>query len=325
MRTRPLGQSGIEATVVAFGAWAIGGWMWGGTDEDAAVAGVRAAIDEGITLIDSAAIYGFGLSEELVGKAIAGRRDEVVIATKCGLVWHTDKGTPSGEGEGHVIYRYLEPESVKYEVEQSLKRLGTDRIDLYQTHWQDDTTPIADTMGALLELKAEGKIRAIGVCNASIAQMEEYRAVGPLDSDQEQYNMLDRKMDAEQLPFCKEKGLAFLAYSPMARGLLTGKIGPDRRFKGDDHRGERGMFSGENRERVLMMLEQLRPIADARGLTFAQLALAWTAQQPGVTHVLAGTRNPQQARENAAAGDVVLSDGELEAVEEAIKTHAGGE
>jgi len=320
MRTKPLGQSGIEVSAVGLGTWAIGGWMWGGTDEKDSIEAIQAAVDEGITLIDTAAIYGFGVSEELVGKAIRGRRERVVLATKCGLVWHVQKGTKSGEGEGKQIYRYLGPESIRYEVEQSLKRLGTDYIDLYQTHWQDPTTPIEDTMAALMELKDQGKIRAIGVSNATVEDIERYRSVGPLDTDQERYSMLDRQPEQDKLPYCREHNITFLAYSPMAKGLLTGKIGPDRQFSGDDHRAGDPRFSVENRRRIAALLEEFGPVADAHGLTLAQLALAWTAAQPGVI-ALAGSRNPEQACENARAGDVELTEDELAAIQTAIQKH----
>ncbi len=228
MRYRALGGSGIEASVVAFGAWAVGGWWWGGADDSESIAAIREALDLGITLIDTAPAYGLGHSEEVVGTAIKGRRDEVVLATKCGLIWHADKGNHFFDESGKSVRRYLGAESIRYEVEQSLRRLQTDVIDLYQTHWQDPTTPIEETMGALLELKREGKIRAIGVSNASVEQMDEYRKAGPLDADQEKYSMLVRNLDEGQLPYCEREGIAVLAYSPLAQGLLTGKVTADR-------------------------------------------------------------------------------------------------
>ena len=327
MQYRPLGESGIKASVVALGTWAIGGWMWGGTDETDSIDAIHAGLDAGINLIDTAPVYGFGRSEELVGKAIAGRRDNVVLATKCGLVWHTDGGDfffhsdgqhPVSEKSDREVHRYIGPDSIKYEVEQSLKRLGTDRIDLYQTHWQETTTPIADSMGALMELKQEGKVLAIGVSNATCAQMDEYRAAGQLDCDQERYSMLDRGLDAEQLPYCAKNNVAVLAYSPLALGLLTGKIGPDRIFNEGDQRKNNGRFSPENLKKVHAMLSEIQPIADAHSVTMAQLVIAWTVAQPGLTHALVGARNPQQARENAAAGDVTLSADELKTIDKAI-------
>jgi methylglyoxal reductase len=323
MRYRTIGQSGIEASVVGFGAWAIGGWLWGGTDEADAVAAIHTAMDAGITLIDTAPAYGFGLSEQIVGKAIAGRRDKVVLATKCGLVWDTTEGTPFGGGQGKEIHRFLGPDSIRREVNQSLRRLGTDYVDLYQTHWQDPTTPIEETMAALLDLKQRGKIRAIGVSNATVEQMEEYRKVGPLDSDQERYSMLDRSIESDRLPYCRENGVAVLAYSPLAQGLLTGKIGLDREFTGDDLRRNNPRFDAETRRRVAAMLDEYKPIAEAHNLTFAQLAIAWTVAQPGLTFALVGARNPAQAGENAGAGDAVLNERELAEMDSIINEHVG--
>ncbi len=260
MRYRVLGQSGIEASVVAFGAWAVGGWFWGGCDDAESIAAIRRGLDVGMNFVDTAPIYGQGRSEEVVGKAIKGRRHEVVLATKCGLVWWDDqKGNYFDTVEGKPVHRYLGAESIRHELEQSLRRLQTDYIDLYQTHWQDDTTPIAETMGTLLELKAEGKIRAIGVSNASPAQMDEYRAAGPLDADQERYSMLARQMDGGQLAYCDRENISVLAYSPLAQGLLTGKMTPDRELGSGDYRAEdprfNKMFSVENRTRILAFLD----------------------------------------------------------------------
>ncbi|MCK5272116.1 MAG: aldo/keto reductase, partial [Sedimentisphaerales bacterium] len=245
MEYRKLGDSGIEASVVALGAWAIGGWMWGGTEEKAAVKTIQASLDNGVNFIDTAAIYGYGRSEEIVGRAINGRRDKVVLATKCGLRWDLKKGdfyfygTEEGISLGpakYEVYKYLHPDSIKEEVERSLKRLGTDYIDLYQTHWQESTTPIEDTITALLKLKEQGKIRAIGVSNANIEQLKAY---GNIDTDQERFSMLDRRIEQDgTLTHCRENNIAVLAYSPLVHGLLTGKMTPDRQFKeGDLRRG----------------------------------------------------------------------------------------
>jgi methylglyoxal reductase len=324
MRHRTLGQSGINASVVGLGTWAIGGWMWGGTDEARAIQAIQASIDEGINLIDTAPAYGLGLSEEIVGKAITGRRDKVVLATKCGLVWHVKRGAWFFDQAGKPVHRYLGDGSIRYEIEQSLKRLHTDVIDLYQTHWQDFTTPIAETMGALLDLKREGKIRAIGVSNATVDQIEEYRRVGPVDSDQERYSLIDRGLEAALVPYCRDNGIAMLAYSPLAHGLLTGKIGPERQFAGDDLRRDDPRFSVENRRRIGAALERVRPIAESHGLTLGQLAIAWTVAQPGVTHALVGARNPEQVRENAQAAQAPLAPEELAEIGRAFEGHAAG-
>ncbi len=318
MECRRLGASGIEASVVGLGAWAIGGWMWGGTDERKSVEAIQTSLDAGINFVDTAPAYGMGLSETIVGKAIAGQRDKVVIATKCGIVWHTEKGMPFIDQNGKTMHRYLGPESIRYEVEQSLKRLRTDYIDLYQTHWQDQTTPIEETMSTLLDLKREGKIRAIGVSNAAVEQIEAYRRVGPVDSAQEKYSMLDRGLEDEYLPYARKNNIAVLAYSPLALGLLTGKIGPDREFPPDDIRHNNPRFSVGTRRKVLAMLDRVRPIAEKHRLTLAQLVIAWTVAQPGLTHALVGARDDRQARENAAAGNVTLSRAELEIINEYI-------
>ncbi len=318
MQYRPLGQSGIQASVVAFGAWAIGGWPWGGTDEANAVSAIHRALDLGMNLIDTAPAYGLGLSEEIVGKAIAGRRKDAVIATKCGLTWHTDKGAHFFTEYGKPVHRYLGPESIRQEIELSLRRLGTDYIDLYQTHWQDETTPIADTMAELMKLKDEGKIRAIGVSNVKVDHLEEYRKVGPVDSAQQLYSMIDRGIESELLPYCLRNNIAVLAYSPLAQGLLTGKVGPDREFPEGDMRRGSPRFSVENRKRIAAMLEEFRPIAEAHGITLAQLTIAWTIAQPGLTHALAGARNAEQVEENAGAGDVELTAEELGIISDAI-------
>ena len=325
MRTRPLGPSEIEASVISLGAWAIGGWMWGGTDEAESIDAIHASIDVGATFIDTAPAYGFGLSETIIGKAVRDRRERVILATKCGMVCNTDRGelkfrsTAMGpDPEGQIsVQVYLAPLSVRNEVEGSLRRLQTDYLDLIQTHWQDPTTPIAETMGALLELKAEGKVRAIGVSNASPSQMEEYRAAGQLDVDQERYSLLDRDHDAANLPYCRDSGMAFLAYSPLAQGLLTGKVGPERRFPPDDLRHGKERFSVEWRQKVALLLGRIKPIAQRHGISLGQLAISWALHRPGLTHALCGARSPRQVEENAAASDVTLSDQEIAEIEAA--------
>lgn len=329
MKYRPLGDSGIEASVIGLGTWAIGGWMWGGTDRKDSVRAIHASLDAGANLIDTAPVYGFGVSEEIVGEAISGRRDKVVLATKCGLVWDTEKGDPFFSSDAHHpapdatqynVFRYLAPSSIRREVENSLKRLGTDYIDLYQTHWQETVTPIADTMGELLRLKEEGKIRAIGVSNATAEQMAQYRAAGALDSDQENYSMLDRAAEKDQLPFCHEKGVAFLSYSTLGQGLLTGKIPPERTFEKGDQRNLKPAFTRENREKVAAMLQRLAPFAEKHGATLGQLALAWTFRQPGCTHVLVGARTPDQAKGNALAGDMTLPEETLREITKIVNS-----
>lgn len=329
MKYRALGGSGIQASVVGFGAWAIGGWMWGGADEKAAIEAIHAAIDCGMNLIDTAPMYGFGRSEELVGKAIRDRRDQVVLATKCGLIWHEKRGDfffasdehhPSGDGP-EQIYRCLAPSVIRYEVEHSLQRLQTDHIDLYQTHWQETTTPIAETMGTLLDLQKEGKIRAIGCCNAEPGQLDAYRAAGRLDSDQELFSLLDRQREQSHLAYAARHGLALLAYSPLAQGLLSGRIGPRQQFAAGDQRSRKPRFSIENRQRVSNLLACFQPIAERHRITLSQLAIAWTVSRPGCSHALVGARTAEQVRENAVGGAVTLSDEDLALIDKALAVH----
>ncbi|MBN2212433.1 MAG: aldo/keto reductase [Sedimentisphaerales bacterium] len=331
MRYRSLGQSDIEASVVALGAWAIGGWTWGGADDEESIRAVHAALDAGMNFIDTAPIYGFGHSEKVVGLALRDRRQQAVLATKCGLRWDLEKGVFyfystedmfTNHPAKHRVHKYLGPESVIAECEASLKRLQTDYIDLYQTHWQDSTTAIEDTMATLIKLKEQGKIRAIGVCNATVEQVEEYRLIGPIASEQSRYSMFDRKLEEDLLPYCTDNNVAFLAYSPLEQGLLTGKITPDRKFSEGDQRAHKERFSVENRRKVLAFLEKLRPIAQAHNLTLAQLVIAWTIQQPGCTYALVGARSPHQVQENAAAGEVILSNEDLKTIDDILSRHA---
>ncbi|MBX2805766.1 MAG: aldo/keto reductase [Hyphomicrobiales bacterium] len=311
MHKRVLGASDIETSVIGLGTWAMGGWKWGGSEDAVSVAAIEASIDRGATLIDTAPAYGLGRAEEIVGRAIAGKREKVVISTKCGLVWHTGGGRHFFDQDGKSVHRYLGRGSIIHEVEQSLRRLGTDYIDHYIAHWQDPTTPIEETMGALTDLKAQGKIRSIGVSNASIDDLDAYIAAGQLDAVQEKYNMLDRGIEETLLPVCRENGVGCMSYSSLALGLLSGKIGPERAFKGDDLRKTKPHFSVDNREKMQGFASLLKPIAKSYDLTVAQLVIAWTLAQKGITFALCGARNPAQAVENAKAGQVTLSQGDL--------------
>lgn len=329
MKYRKLGKSGIEASVVGFGSWAIGGWMWGGiADEREAIGAIHAAINSGMNLIDTAPMYGFGASEKTVGKAISDRRDKVVLATKCGLIWHEERGDfhcftdekhPSKDGK-FKISRCLAPDVIRYEVEESLKRLKTDYIDLLQTHWQDTTTPISETMETLLRLKEEGKIRAIGCCNADLNQIRHYDATGELDSDQELYSILDRGPEKEILPYTSQQNIAFLAYSSLGQGLLTGKIGPERVFNDGDQRNLKPRFSVKNRQRVQKMLESFRPVAEKHSVSLGQLAIGWTVSQKGCTHALVGARSATQVQENIGGGTITLDGEDLQTMNTIINS-----
>ncbi len=242
MRFVKLGGTDMKVSVVAFGAWAAGGHWWGGNDEKDSIEAIQSSIEAGINFIDTAPAYGQGLSEEIVAKAIKGKRESVFIATKCGLRWNLKKGMYFFDYDpGVPIYRYLGKESLEEELDNSLKRLNTDYIDLYQTHWQDPTTPIDRTMEFLMQAKQKGKIRAIGVSNANLQQIKEYAANGVLDTDQEKYSLIDLEVQEELLPWCEKNNVSMLAYSPTAKGLLTGNLTPQRKFsegdirKGDSH------------------------------------------------------------------------------------------
>jgi methylglyoxal reductase len=330
MKYRKIGKTDIEASVVAVGAWAMGGWMWGGTNEQESIDAIHAALDRGVNFIDTAPIYGFGTSEQIVGKALRGRREKVIIASKCGMVCRPDKGEfkfnahslgvdPDGIIPVHV---YLGADSIRREVEGSLKRLGTDYIDVYQTHWQEGTTPICETVETLLALKREGKIRAIGACNAPPAELQEYLDGGGLDSDQEKYSMIDRKLEEGQLDFCRENGISVFAYSPLANGLLTGKMGPEREFPPGDLRSGNPRFSVENRRLAADMLDELSPFAEEHGISLVQLVTAWTVGQDGLTHALCGMRTVEQAEENAASGEVNLSKEEIDRITGIVSRYA---
>ncbi|WP_371311875.1 aldo/keto reductase [Pseudovibrio flavus] len=318
---RPIGRSEINATAVGLGTWAIGGWMWGGTDEARSIAAIQASVDEGITLIDSAPAYGQGVAEVIVGKALKGRRDKVVLATKCGLVWHTQQGNHFFDYDSGPVHRYLGKASIIHEVEQSLKRLGTDYIDHYITHWQDETTPISETMEALEMLKAQGKIRSIGASNTSADQVKAYLEAGQLDAIQEEYSMVKRDLEEQMLPLCSNAGVSVLSYSSLALGLLGGRIGPDRVFNGDDLRKDNPRFSLPNRQKVAKLMEAISPVAEAHNATLAQIVIAWTLQQPGITFSLCGARDEKQAKENAKAGRLRLSSEDISLINTAAASH----
>ena len=327
MKHRRAGRTDLELPVVCFGAWAIGGWAWGGTDEAAAVAAMRAGFDEGMDAVDTAPVYGFGLSEQLVGRALEGRRGRVKVLTKVGLRWGREEGplffesrTPSGEAVR--VHRNSRPESVREEVDESLARIGVERLDLVQVHWPDPSTPIAETMGALAELRSAGKIGEIGVSNYSVEQLEEARvALGdvPLATDQPRYSLVDRSIDAEILPWARRHGVGILAYSPLEQGLLTGRMDPARTFPKGDARAERWTLSRANRIAVNARLERyVQPIAAAHRASVAQVVIAATVAREGITAALVGARGPEQAVQNARAGALDLSDDELAAMQRAF-------
>jgi aryl-alcohol dehydrogenase-like predicted oxidoreductase len=280
-----IGASGLNTSRIGLGTWAIGGWMWGGTDEAQSIATIRAAVERGVTLIDTAPAYGFGRSEEIVGKALAeGRlRDKVQIATKVGLAW-----------KNGAVFRDSRPARIRKEIEDSLRRLRTDVIDLYQVHWPDLETPIAQTAATLEELRRRGKIRAIGVSNYSPAQMDAFRAVAKLDAVQPPYNLFEREIEADVLPYAKGVGLTVLSYGALCRGLLGGRMSASTTFEGDDLRKVDPKFQGERFHQYLAAVDELNKLARERfGKSVLALALRWVLDQ-GPTVALWGARHPDQ-------------------------------
>jgi aryl-alcohol dehydrogenase-like predicted oxidoreductase len=285
METIAIGTSGITASRIALGTWAIGGWMWGGnTDLDESIYTIRSAVARGITLIDTAPVYGFGRSEEIVGMALAGGlRDQAVIATKVGLEWR-----------GGKVWRNSSPARIRKEVEDSLRRLRTDYIDLYQVHWPDPLVPIQETAGALARLLKEGKIRAIGVSNYSPAQMDEFRQAAPIHSVQPPYNLFEREAESGVLPYAAQHGIAVLCYGALCRGLLTGTITRATQFKGDDLRRYDPKFQEPRFSQYLAAVTSLDGYASERyRLGVLALAVRWVLDQ-GDTIALWGARRPAQ-------------------------------
>ena len=275
----------LEVSRVAIGTWAIGGWMWGGTNELESVATIRAAVEHGINLIDTAPVYGFGRSEEIVGKAIAegGLRSRVLIATKTGLEW-----------EGGRVFRDASRARILREVEDSLRRLRTDCIDIYQVHWPDPLVTIEETAEAMHALLGQGKIRAIGVSNFSVNQMERFRRVAPVHVLQPPYNLFERGIEADLLPYCRENKIATFGYGALCRGLLSGRMRPDSKFGGDDLRSTDPKFLEPRFAQYLAAVQRLDRLAKGRfGKRVIQLAIRWMLDQ-GITTALWGARHPDQ-------------------------------
>ncbi len=308
-----IGYTDVKVSKITFGAWAIGGWMWGGADRQDAVRAIRAAHEVGMTSIDTAPIYGQGTSEEIVAEAIRDiPRNEVEILTKFGMRWDKAGGdfamhSKDNQGKDIDIYKLCSKESIIEECENSLRRLKTDYIDLYQQHWPESVTPIAEIMEAMEILLQQGKIRAAGVCNYSKAEMQEANKTLRLASNQVPYSLIHREIEKELVPYCIETGQSIIAYSPLQRGLLTGKIRPGHQFgEGDTRTGSR-FYTDENIVRVNEFLQAISPLAAAKNATIAQLVLACTLKQPGIKVLLAGARNAEQALENAKAADIQLT------------------
>lgn len=317
MEYRRLGNTALELSAITYGAFAIGGNMWGGNEKKDSIAAIHASLDYGVSSIDTAPFYGFGLSEEMIGEAIRGKdRSKIQLLTKFGLVWD---GSNRGKGDfffdteenGQVVpvFRYTSKDNIIKELEESLKRLGTDYIDLLQVHWPDSTTPISETMEALELLIEQGKIRAAGVCNYDIPQLKEASETIQLASNQVSYSMLNRGIEHDIVPYALDTKTGIIVYSPMERGLLTGKYFNESKLKENDHRKE--YFSQFDLEKVKNLITSLEPIAENKKVSVAQLVLRWTTIQPAITVVLAGSRNAEQSIANAKAMDINLSSEEL--------------
>jgi aryl-alcohol dehydrogenase-like predicted oxidoreductase len=276
----------FKVSRIALGTWAIGGWMWGGTDENESIQTIHTALDRGINLIDTAPVYGFGRSEEIVGRALAqdGRRQRTVIATKVGLAWKDDKP-----------YRNASKSRIVQEVEDSLRRLQTDVIDIYQIHWPDPKTPIEETAEAMASLYRAGKIRAIGVSNFSPAEMDAVRAVAPLHTVQPPYNLFERGIENSVLPYCRDNGITTLVYGSLCRGLLSGRMNADTRFTGDDLRRDDPKFQSPRFLQYVTAAERLDRFAQENyNKHVIHLAVRWLLDRPGVGVALWGARRPDQ-------------------------------
>lgn len=311
MDTRRLGRHGPALSVIGLGAWAMGGggWAygWGGQDDRDSIATIHRALDLGVTWIDTAPVYGLGHAERLIGRALAGRRDRPLVATKCGLVWD-DRGR---------IRQDLSPASIRREAEASLRRLGVEAIDLYQCHWPDPATPVEETWQAMAALQDEGKVRWLGVSNFDRPLLERCLAVRHVDALQPPYSLLKRDVEAGLLDFCRTRGIGVLAYSPLQSGLLSGRFDPAR-LAPDDWRRREAAFRPPLLERNLAFAARLAALAARRGKTAAQLAIAWVLRQPAVTGAIVGARRPEQLEESVGAAGWSLASEELEAIERAL-------
>ncbi|OYD06193.1 aldo/keto reductase [Paludifilum halophilum] len=311
MEKAQLGNSNLQVTRIGLGTWAMGGWMWGGTDEQEAIKGIRHAIDMGMTLIDTAPVYGFGVSEEIVSRAVqeSGKRDQVVLATKAGLEWDNQQR----------VWRNSRRERLEKELEDSLRRLKTDVIDLYQIHWPDPETPIEETAETLNRFYEQGKIRAIGVSNYNEEQMAAWQKAAPLHSNQPQLNLFQDSLKDTVFPYCDQHEVGTLTWGTLAHGLLSGKFDENTTFPEDDLRHNHPMFQGERFKQYLGAVKDLKELAAEKGKSVLQLSVRWVLQQPGVTTALWGARRPQQLEEVPGVFGWELSTEDLERIETILR------
>lgn len=309
MEYRKLGGSDLEISAVGFGAWGIGGHpFWQSEGDGASARAINRAYELGVNFFDTAPVYGFGRSENILGKALKPFRDKVVIATKCGLVWEKEK---LGD-----IQKVASRKSIMDEIEKSLARLQTDWIDLYQVHWPDENTPQEETMEVLLKLKEQGKIRHIGVSNYSVEQMRECLKYAPIVSLQPEYSLLQRSIEKEAVPFCLDNNIGIIAYSPLASGVLTGKYDKATRFTDWRSKGILGVFTGEGFVRNIAKVDRLKEVAEQAGKSCGQLAINWAIAQPGLTTALVGVKNAKQVDDNLGAVGWELQQPQKDKIEE---------
>lgn len=323
MNTIKIGKSDINTPFMAMGTWAIGGGTaWGENDDKLSVRTIDEAIDCGITWFDTAPVYNLGHSEEVVGKALKGKRHNVLISTKCGLEWDYETPVFHKVMEGRNVYRDLSAKGIRKNLEDSLRRLQTDYIDIYYTHWQTSDFalyPLEETVGVLTELKKEGKIRAIGASNVTEDIIKGYCSLGQLDVIQEKYSILDSHIRSELARVCEENKVSIQAYSPLEQGLLTGKVKADVKLAKGDVRNRNRFFSPENLPKVMRLLEHWKPLCLKYNCTMSNLVIACTAKTIDGLHVLCGARKPEQIRDNSGALLLTLEQSDIDRMLEDVK------
>lgn len=323
MNTIKIGKSDINTPFMAMGTWAIGGGTaWGENDDKLSVRTIDEAIDCGITWFDTAPVYNLGHSEEVVGKALKGKRHNVLISTKCGLEWDYETPVFHKVMEGRNVYRDLSAKGIRKNLEDSLRRLQTDYIDIYYTHWQTPDFalyPLEETVGVLTELKKEGKIRAIGASNVTEDIIKGYCSLGQLDVIQEKYSILDSHISSELAQVCEENKVSIQAYSPLEQGLLTGKVKADVKLAKGDVRNRNRFFSPENLPKVMRLLEYWKPLCLKYNCTMSNLVIACTAKTIDGLHVLCGARKPEQIRDNSGALLLTLEQSDIDRMLEDVK------
>ncbi len=311
MKYRTLGKSDLDVSVIGFGAWGIGGYpFWKNEGDEESVNAIKEAFDLGVNFFDTAPVYGFGLSETLLGKALKDVREKAIIATKCGLRWKKE--------ELKSLSRNASRDSIIEEVEMSLKRLQTDYIDLYQIHWPDENTPISESMETLCKIQESGKIKHIGVSNYSLSQLEEAVKYANIVSLQPQYNMVERDIEKDLLPFCNKNNVGIIAYSPLASGILTGKYDETTKFKDWRGKGGIGHFTDDTYRSNIKKIKKISKIAEKLRRTMGQLAINWVINKPGITTAIVGIKNAKQIEENLNSVGWNIPNENLQEIEEIL-------